>query len=182
MGDQKKLILPELTVGPQDRIALFGANGTGKSTLLDYLIDGCLVEPEETVYLPQEISIEQSKQIMRDVKTLNHDQLGHIMTIVSRLGTRPERLLETELPSPGEIRKILLALGIIRAPSLIIMDEPTNHLDLPSIECLEQMLVDCPCALLLVSHDQAFLDRLSKIYWKLSVSQKQPAVSVLSVE
>jgi ATPase subunit of ABC transporter with duplicated ATPase domains len=119
--------------------------------------------------------------MMQDVKSLNHDQLGHIMTIVSRLGTRPGRLLETELPSPGEIRKILLALGIIRTPSLIIMDEPTNHLDLPSIECLEQMLVDCPCALLLVSHDQAFLERLSNIYWKLSVNKKQPNVSVLSV-
>ena len=44
------------------------------------------------------------------------------MTIVSRLGSRPQRLLESEEPSPGEIRKILLAIGIARGPHLIVMD------------------------------------------------------------
>jgi len=47
------------------------------------------------------------------------------------------------------------------------MDEPTNHLDLPSIEALESALTDCPCALLLVSHDQRFLEAICDIEWRL---------------
>ena len=91
-----------------------------------------------------------------------------MMTAVSRLGSRPHRLLESAEPSPGEIRKILLALGIARVPHLIVMDEPTNHLDLPSIECLEEALDGCPCGLLLVSHDERFLARLTTTRWRIA--------------
>jgi len=69
-------------------------------------------------------------------------------------------LLETELPSPGELRKLCLATGISKAPELIIMDEPTNHLDLASIECIENALKECPCSLLLILHDFYFLKHL----------------------
>ena len=93
------------------------------------------------------------------------------MTSVSELGSRPGRLLESEQSSPGEIRKILLALGVNRGPHLIIMDEPTNHMDLPSIQCLEEALADCPCALLLVSHDEHFLRKLVEIRWRLKPSE-----------
>ena len=48
------------------------------------------------------------------------------------------------------------------------MDEPTNHLDLPSIECLEAALGECVSALLLVSHDLRFLDRLTRTRWEIS--------------
>ena len=90
------------------------------------------------------------------------------MIIVSSLGSDPKSLLRTELPSPGEVRKLLLALGIRRDPWLIVMDEPTNHLDLPSIEALENALASCPCGLLLVSHDQNFLGNLATTYWHLA--------------
>ncbi len=90
------------------------------------------------------------------------------MTAVSRLGSRPASLLGSDEPSPGELRKLLLGLGIARQPYLIIMDEPTNHLDLPSIECLEEALADCPCGLLLVSHDKQFLKRLTRIRWHIT--------------
>lgn len=50
----------------------------------------------------------------------------------------------------------------------MIMDEPTNHMDLPSTECLENALAECPCALVLVSHDAYFLQKLAFINWHLS--------------
>jgi ATPase subunit of ABC transporter with duplicated ATPase domains len=48
------------------------------------------------------------------------------------------------------------------------MDEPTNHMDLPGIRCLEEALADCPCALLLVSHDEAFLEATTESDWLLT--------------
>jgi len=95
-----------------------------------------------------------------------------MMTVVSCLGSRPHRLLESVEPSPGEIRKILLATGIANVPHLIVMDEPTNHLDLPSIQCLEQALAGCPCGLLLVSHDRRFLNSLAHKRWHISKNPK----------
>ena len=92
------------------------------------------------------------------------------MTLISRRGSRPGRLLVSTTPSPGEIRKILLARGVERGPHFIVMDEPTNHLDLPSIECLENALAETPCALLLVSHDERFLARLTVRRWQLTQS------------
>ena len=89
------------------------------------------------------------------------------MTIVSRLGSHPQRLLDSVEPSPGETRKLLLALGMTREPHIIIMDEPTNHMDLPAIECLEAALWECPCSLLLVSHDHYFLNKLTDIQWEI---------------
>jgi ATPase subunit of ABC transporter with duplicated ATPase domains len=50
------------------------------------------------------------------------------------------------------------------------MDEPTNHLDLPSIECLEAALDECPCGLLLASHDGRFLGRLTRTRWHISAA------------
>jgi len=51
------------------------------------------------------------------------------------------------------------------------MDEPTNHMDLPSIHCLEDALKECPCGLLLVSHDRLFLEGLTSKRWDLSPDQ-----------
>jgi ATPase subunit of ABC transporter with duplicated ATPase domains len=95
------------------------------------------------------------------------------MTVISGLGSRPERLLESHEPSPGETRKLLLAMGVVRQPYLIIMDEPTNHLDLPSIELLEQALSECPCALLLVSHDKRFLEATTYRRWEILQGERE---------
>ena len=89
------------------------------------------------------------------------------MSIVSRLGSRPAQLLESDEPSPGELRKLLLALGIVKKPYLLILDEPTNHLDLLSIESLQQALSGCPCGLLIVSHDQRLVNQLTDIEWAI---------------
>ena len=106
--------------------------------------------------------------MLAEVKALGRESLGRVMTSVSRLGSRPGRLLESESPSPGEMRKILLALGVDRGIHLLAMDEPTNHLDLPGIECLEEALAECPCAMLLVSHDRRFLSKTTDIEWHFS--------------
>ena len=168
LGGGRALHFPDLEIGGTSRIALTGPNGLGKSTLIRHLLDHLQLPPEKLVTVPQEISAEDSRALLDSVKRLPNDELGRVMITISRLGSRPARLLESALPSPGEVRKLLLALGIVRGPHLIVMDEPTNHMDLPGILCLEQALADCPCALLLVSHDEDFLEKITETDWHLT--------------
>ena len=167
LDGSRRLAIPELLMMRSERIAITGANGLGKSTLIWHILHRLSVPDEHLVYVPQEIDLARTRDIMAAVQRLSHEQLGVVMTVVSALGSRPERLLRNLDASPGELRKVLLALGVIRRPHLIIMDEPTNHLDLPAIESLEDALRDCPCGLLLVSHDLRFLARIAGTRWHL---------------
>jgi len=174
LGRTRELVFPDLWMSPDDRVALVGPNGGGKSTLVRHVVSQLDLPKRRTVYLAQEIPLAAAKTIIAEVRRLPHKRLGDVMTFVSRLGSNPERLLATDAPSPGELRKLMLALGVARTPYLIVMDEPTNHLDLPSIECLEDALDDCRCGLLLVSHDERFLRRLTRKRWEISEDPSDP--------
>ncbi len=176
LGSRRVLQHPDLIMRPTDRIAITGANGSGKSTLIRRILDIIDLPPERLTYLPQEIDLSSSCKILEKARQHPPEMLGRIMTVVSRLGSRPAGLMDSVEPSPGELRKLLLGIGIAQQPYLIIMDEPTNHLDLPSIECLEEALADCPCGLLLVSHDLRFLHRLTRTCWHIDRAE---AVAVL---
>jgi ATPase subunit of ABC transporter with duplicated ATPase domains len=179
MGSNRVLRFPQLFMKPQDRIAITGLNGSGKSTLVHHLLRLVNVPPDKLVVITQELAASVAIQILEDVRGLKNEQLGYLMNIVSRLGSRPRRLLESRQPSPGEMRKLILALGMLGEPHLIVMDEPTNHLDLPSIEALENALLDCPCGLLLVSHDQRFLDKLAVTRWSTQMDDQRNTEVVL---
>ena len=180
LGGNRELRFNDLMMRPTDRIALTGPNGAGKSTLVRHIMRSLNIPEERVTYLPQEIDLQASSAIVAKARRLPKDVLGHTMTVVSRLGSRPHRLLETAEPSPGETRKLLLAVGIAQATHLIILDEPTNHLDLPSIECLEDALAEVPCGLLLVSHDVRFLRRLTRTRWEVSPAEDTPGGFELS--
>lgn len=175
----RRLAYPALDIAPTDRIALTGPNGAGKSTLLRAILPHLNVPAEHLIHIPQEITATESVRILADAKRLPEAVLGDVMRRYSRLGSRPGRLLESAQPSPGEIRKLLLALGIARGPHLIVMDEPTNHLDLPGILCLEDALAAAPCAMLLVSHDDRFLARLARKRWH--IAETTPSLCTLAV-
>jgi ATPase subunit of ABC transporter with duplicated ATPase domains len=182
LGGERYLHFPDLSMKPDDRIALTGWNGSGKSRLIAHIVQSLNLKESQVTYLPQEIDILISQDVIARVRDFPSEKLGQMMTIVSCLGSRPHRLLESVEPSPGEIRKILLAIGIANVPHLIIMDEPTNHLDLPSIECLEQALMGCPCGLLLVSHDQRFLDALTHERWQISEDSRNKGNFILETK
>ena len=182
LGGDRRLHFPDLSMKPDDRIALTGLNGSGKSTLIGRIMQSLNLKPNHVTYVPQEIDIHDAQDILAQARNLPNEKLGQMMTVVSCLGSRPHRLLESVAPSPGEIRKILLATGIANLPHLIIMDEPTNHLDLPSIECLEQALVECPCGLLLVSHDRRFLDALVHNRWHISEDNMMKGKYILEAQ
>lgn len=89
------------------------------------------------------------------------------MSIVARLNSDPSRALEGGASSPGELRKLMLALGILDRTPVIVMDEPTNHLDLRSAEALGKMLKGFPGALLLVSHDERLVASTTTTRWEI---------------
>jgi ATPase subunit of ABC transporter with duplicated ATPase domains len=168
LGEGGRIVHPGLNVSSQDRIALTGPNGCGKTTLITSILSRLSLPEGRVIHLPQELRADESVRLLDELTRLPGEKLGRVMTIVSRLGSRPEPLLESRLPSPGETRKLMLALGLLNDPWLVIMDEPTNHLDLASIECLESALADCRSALLLVSHDRRFLRALTHTRWEIS--------------
>lgn len=155
---------------PGETVCLVGRNGSGKSTLLKIaagLVDSeegdRFVRPGTTIrYLPQE------PDLAGYVDTLSYVQGG------VELGDDPHRptyllnqlgLTGTEIPSNlsgGEARRAALARILAPRPDILLLDEPTNHLDLPTIEWLEKELRDLRRALVIVSHDRRFLERLSQ--------------------
>ena len=101
------------------------------------------------------------------VAALTPTDRGRVLSMVAQLNSDPDRILEGGRTSPGELRKLMLAEGILRHPALIVMDEPTNHLDLHSTEALERALAAYPGALVLVSHDRRFLSACTSRTWEV---------------
>lgn len=182
LGENRSLCFPKLLMQPRDRIALIGANGAGKSTLLRHIMKRIHLPEHRLVWIPQEIRAEEATATLQEAKTLASEKLGCVMQWVGRLGSNPRLLLESLVPSPGEIRKLMLALRLADAPALVVMDEPTNHMDLPSIECLESALGDYKGGLLLVSHDQRFLSALSTITWEIRPKEEDPTIQSLATK
>jgi ATPase subunit of ABC transporter with duplicated ATPase domains len=180
LGHERKLHFPELVITPTDRIGIIGQNGAGKSTLIRYLIKHKAIPDNRLVYIPQEIDTDLAYEILCQVRRKPKTKRGELFSYVACLGSDAQRLLETEKPSPGELRKLKLALGITEIPYLIVMDEPTNHLDLLSIKALEKALGACHCALILVSHNLHFLKSLVTTIWQLtSVPANSNSVELL---
>jgi len=161
---------PTLYVGNTDHIGLSGQNGAGKSTLVNAIMTALPNDVRShTLYIPQELTISEGREVLEELRGLGKDEQGRVLSAVAQLNSPPTRILSGDNLSPGELRKVMLAMGIVRSPYLIVMDEPTNHLDIHSTEALERVLSDCPCALILVSHDTQFLSALTEASWDFTI-------------
>lgn len=166
LGGGAVLATPPLHIGSCDHIGLTGDNGVGKSTLVRLIVES-LPGATRVLYIPQEPTEKQKHAAVDSLRSLDRTERGRVLSVIAQLNSEPERILESSEVSPGEMSKLMLALGILAKPELIIMDEPTNHLDLGSIEALERMLGSYPGALLLVSHDAELVRAAANITWAI---------------
>lgn len=173
LGLGKEILFNEVTLNlqPQDRLCLIGRNGTGKTTLFKVIAG--LVEPdsgERTIQqgktislLPQEPDFSGIARIGDYIQSglpkAEQDETWRVDAMLDAMSldgdTDPATL------SGGEARRAALGMTLISEPDVLLLDEPTNHLDLPTIEWLEQFLEKFNGAFILISHDRAFLKRLS---------------------
>ncbi len=179
INEKRYIKIPEFVILPSDRISITGNNGTGKSTLMRYIRSMIAIPDNKVIYISQEISTDEWREIQSEIETLSGKDLGELLSVVYRLGSDPERILQTPIPSPGEIRKLILGLGLMKTPSLIMMDEPTNHMDMPSVECLENALSGFEGAVIIVSHDRRFINNTTRIGLHLVEKSSGSIIQVL---
>ncbi len=165
LSDTKKLSYQTLSIDEYHKIGIIGENGAGKSSFLNHLLSTINLE-NEYLYIPQEITQKQSKKLFDEINDLPNDIKGEIYTIVRKLASDPIKLQDSLIPSPGEVRKLMIAKGLLESPSLIILDEPTNHMDLDSIISLEVALKEYNGTMIVISHDKHFLKGIITNIWE----------------
>src|SRR5271163_640502 len=159
------------------RVGLVGPNGSGKTTLLRLLRGE--IEPESgeirkanllrTVYFDQNRALDGNQTLRRALApdsdaVVYQDRVIHVASWASRFLFTSEQLNQpVERLSGGERARVLIANLMLQPADLLLLDEPTNDLDIPTLEILEESLLEYPGALVLVTHDRFMLDRVSTV-------------------
>lgn len=159
-----------------DRMALVGINGTGKTTLLKILTG--LEQPDSgTIIRKKELRIAYLEQepVLNDAATILEEVLSHAQksaeyeakSILNRLGMQDLSMTCAHL-SGGQKKRVALAKALLEPCDLLILDEPTNHLDAVMISWLENYLKRLSAAVLMVTHDRYFMERICDHMLELS--------------
>ena len=165
------------TVTTSMRVGLVGPNGSGKTTLLR-LLQGEM-RPDEgeirTADLLRIVHFDQDRKLDPDVtlrralaphgdSVIYQDQVIHVASWASRFLFSSEQLGQpVGRLSGGERARVLIANLMLESADVLLLDEPTNDLDIPTLEVLEQSLLEFTGALVLVTHDRYMLDRVSTL-------------------
>lgn len=169
-----KKLLTDVTlyIGEHDRIGVVGINGTGKSTLLKILAG--MEEPDggnvmrknglRVSYLPQMPDYSQARTAVEQVlfdapKDVGAPDEYEAKVLLSQFGIS-DFDADVRTLSGGQKKRVALAAALIRPVDLLLLDEPTNHIDAQTIALLEEKLSRYRGALMMVTHDRYFLDRV----------------------
>lgn len=167
--DKRILDDVSFTINDNVKIGIIGMNGAGKSSILKLIVGE--LEPSSGViyrknglnmgYLSQEITLYDDKTIFEETKRLSKNENDYeIQSILNKLGLMDHDKSIATL-SGGEKKRLQLASVLISKTDMLILDEPTNHLDIAMIAWLEKYLIKYNKAIILVTHDRYFLDRIT---------------------
>jgi ATP-binding cassette subfamily F protein 3 len=175
-----------LRIDNDDRIALLGSNGNGKSTLVK-LLAGKLAPMDGTVTRAATLKVGYFAQHQVDELDMEGTAYDHVRRLMpeqpeakvrGRAGaigfSGPAANTKVEKLSGGEKARLLLGLATFAAPQLIILDEPTNHLDIDSRGALIEAINDYPGAVILVSHDRYLLEACVDRLWLVAGGKVAP--------
>jgi ATP-binding cassette subfamily F protein uup len=160
----------DIALEPRERACLVGRNGAGKSTLLRILAGVAAPdEGERTLQAGLRISLVAQEPAI-EARTLgDFAQAGGAQAHEAEAALQAFGLDPARGPaglSGGEARRAALARAFAEQPDVLLLDEPTNHLDILAIEQLETMIARARAAVLAVSHDRAFLERMTRrCFW-----------------
>src|SRR5262249_45846144 len=176
----------DLTLDSEDRIALLGANGNGKSTLVKLLAGRLRPEAGElrrsgklrvgyfAQHQAEELDLEATPLLLmqREAPTLNDEKRrAHL----GRFGFAQDKALtRVAALSGGEKARLLFALMSRAAPHLLLLYEPTNHLDVEAREALVQAVNDFPGAVVLISHDPHLIELCADRLWLVAGGTCRP--------
>lgn len=172
----------DFTLSPGSRIGLMGPNGSGKTTLLQILAgelkpdQGTLKQADglKIVYfdqhrmsLPLHITLRQALSPQGDYVTY-HGQKIHVNGWCKRFLFSPDILdMPLQKLSGGERARISIAHLMLQPADILLLDEPTNDLDIPTLETLEESLLEFPGAIVLITHDRYLLRRICNSFLAL---------------
>ena len=172
VGYDKELCNISLKIHRGDKIAIVGANGTGKSTLLKTLVN--LVEPLkgsflyghqiEVGYFDQQLAqFDSNKTVLEELWDEYPDlDMTTIRTILGQfLFSADDVFKNVSVLSGGEKVRLSFAKLLLKQANFLILDEPTNHLDIPGKEAFEESLNDYDGTILFVSHDRYFIKQIA---------------------
>lgn len=168
-----------LTINERDKIALIGINGTGKSTLLKILANltdyqGDIIRKKDITisYLPQNPAFQKEYTVIQQVYQYVDKNIPEyeVKAILNKFGITDYQQTIQQL-SGGQQKRIALAITLLKPCDLLLLDEPTNHLDNEMIEYLEKYLIKYNKALLMITHDRYFLERITHKIFELDRCQ-----------
>lgn len=167
----------DLRIDNDDRIALLGANGNGKSTLAK-LLSGRLKPESGTMTLSPNLKVAFFAQHQMDDLFPEENPIEHVRRLmpkqpeakiraaVARMGLSTEKMMtKAKELSGGEKARLLMGLATFEGPNLLILDEPTNHLDIDSREQLVLALNDFEGAVILIAHDRHLIEATMERLW-----------------